>query len=921
MSATVVSGMLEGAAGWWADWMFQMAWQVAILVIVLSAATYFLRRRSAVFLHALWVLVLVRLVIPPSFAFPTGWGWWLDRSPIQITARDVPVTPTPTVSSASKSETAQPVVSSSDEPTTSANADAFSAELAASATLPATRPGTDTQTFVASEPAATAGAGRPWAIYLLLAWAGVSGTLLVMLGLGSLRIGRWVREATPLTDPALCDMLHECCERLELGGGIELRNSESCTTPVVVGHFQPVILLPSSVIKGLDSTELRTVLIHELQHIRRGDAIFNFIQGVLGAIYFFHPLVWWANRRIRDLREDACDEMTVAALQGVRKPYGSALLKVTEMFGYASPPLALGVMETKHPAHRRLQRILDPNLPTGDRLGWSSFVLLLAFAALLLPAGSGQTKSDTIGSSVTASLPETGLAAGNLTGDAPLKLDAANDGKANAAPVRKEPTLLAEDLKSNTISPPSSAIPSLALNYRWQQGKKYSYSMRIEADGKDQVETFGGTISYKVRSATGAGADLEFTGRLAPSRRIKSPARGFAAGPPRFSSYSPYGAIAGADTSGEHYFHVDNQGYVKNTYGDLQLPFMLGSLSQLLLVPLSGADEKWETTDKKTLRIFIDEGPFPRRLGPFAGPLEDKRLEAREQSTFAREKVDGDFVTIRKEYALKSTEMHNDEPKVDLSGSATIVFDRALGVPHSLEFIGTLVRVDKNFYEKTPLRISSRLLNDADVERMQKEQRQTEERKPLEDDTLDALINDLKSGDDRRVRDAQAKLEKADPSRRRFEVARLLEQQLDNKDNFSRQRAMNALVVWSDTENVPRLLAALDDTFFTVRWGALEALTRLKDPRAAQAIADRYSKDRIKAAAALRGLGSIAEEATASLLADKEWSIRNDACSILNDIGTEKSMAVLDETARGDENGLVRKSAESALSAIRIRGQ
>ena len=58
----------------------------------------------------------------------------------------------------------------------------------------------------------------------------------------------------------------------------------------------------------------------------------------------------------------------------------------------------------------------------------------------------------------------------------------------------------------------------------------------------------------------------------------------------------------------------------------------------------------------------------------------------------------------------------------------------------------------------------------------------------------------------------------------------------------------------------------------------------------------------------------------ATLLADKEWSIRNDACSILKDIGTARSTAALDEVARRDENGLVRKSAENAMAAIRNRG-
>lgn len=936
MNATVVSEMLEGAAARWADWMFQMTWQVAVLVIVLSVATYVLRRRSAVFLHALWILVLVRLVVPPAFAFPTGWGWWLDHPPLALVSGNHPVTAGSTSALAPLSPSAMPARSSEVESTASAGTVASSIDGAApdrnTEPRSAAAAGTISQPAAPVDAAATARAGRPWAVYLLLAWAGVSGTLLVMLGLGSLRVGRWVRDATPLTDPALCDMLHDCCERLEVGGGIELRNSESCTTPVVVGHFQPVILLPATVLEGLEPAELRSVLIHELQHIRRGDAIFNFFQGVLGAVYFFHPLVWWANRRIRELREDACDEMTVAALEGLRKPYGSALLKVTEMFGYASPPLALGVMETKHPARRRLQRILDPNLPTRVQLGWGSYVMLLVFAALLLPAGPGRTGAEAVAKLGTPEASSLRVTTADKSG-LQLPADAAaakptsiqgfesvpGNGPTDVrsdAPLEAAARVIAADLKPNSVTPP----PSLNLRYRWEQGRRYSYSMRIEADSRDQVETFAGTISYQVRSTTDAGADLAFDGRLAPSRRIKNPARGFAVGPPRYTSYSPYTAIGSSQgVPTEHVLRVDAQGKVQNSFGDLQLPYMLGSLSRIMLVPLDGAAEKWQTADRTTVKIYA-ESSFPRaRFGPFAEDDEVSSLDAKEQSTFVREKFEKEQATIRKEYELKSTESHNGEPKVELTGSGTIVFDNRLGLPVSLEFIATLTRVDTNFYQRTPLRISAQLLSEAQIEKRPEEPRPGQEKQPLDAAALERLIGDLKSGDDRRTREATTKLEAALPGDRRAEVARLLEEQLDHKDNYSRQRAMRALVVWCGDESVPRLLRALDDEFFTVRWGAMEALTRLKDPRAAHPIAERYQRDRIKAAASLRGLGHIAEDAASSLLADKEWSIRNDACAILKDIGTATSVPALEEAARRDENALVRSSAQSALAAIRER--
>src|SRR5579872_3961022 len=61
----------------WGNWMLQMSWQVALLVLILSTLTWLWRQKSAVLLHTLWLLVLLRLVLPPAFAFPTGWAFWL----------------------------------------------------------------------------------------------------------------------------------------------------------------------------------------------------------------------------------------------------------------------------------------------------------------------------------------------------------------------------------------------------------------------------------------------------------------------------------------------------------------------------------------------------------------------------------------------------------------------------------------------------------------------------------------------------------------------------------------------------------------------------------------------------------------------------------------------------------------------------
>jgi bla regulator protein BlaR1 len=528
---------LDGFSRLWGDWMLQMAWQVALLVLILSVLTRIWRRKSAVLLHTLWLLVLVRLVLPPGFAFPTGWAFWVLPAPAQ----------TRPVSSERRPELTQNEARSANPaPRESTGIEATGPAASAPDTTDSPRELMAENPLVADneyaapwradgEKVATESLrlAPSWSSYLLLAWGGVAGTLLGLLFCGSLRVRRWVREAEPIDDPVLYSLLEDCRERLGIKRLVELRNSEACTTPVVVGFRRPVILLPREVLSRLNDSEMRAVLMHELNHIARGDAIVNLLQGVLGSLYFFHPLVWWANASLRRLREEACDEQTVAALDGERRIYGEAIVKVTEIFGYASPPLALGVLESKSPARERLGRILDPRLPHGEPLSWRTAAAVILLAAVLLPGSGGRTNA--------SSSPDI------------TQSDKIDENR----PVAKAPAAFKNDTQGAEIDTPQA--PRVAaddvslpldgngpLRYRWVSGKTYVFSVQIEAEDAEAIETLTGTPAYVVRWAGKDGVELVFNGRLMPSQKMKSGQPIPFGRPPRirgpFSQFSGVGA-------------------------------------------------------------------------------------------------------------------------------------------------------------------------------------------------------------------------------------------------------------------------------------------------------------------------------------------------------------------------------------------
>jgi len=341
---------LNDVAGAWSSWMLGMAWIVAVLVVVLTLVTATLKSRSASLLYALWLLVLVRLVVPPEFAFPTGWGWWFRSEPAVASPAIQPVTVPHREFTGSHGQS-QHVAGD------------VGRESPISTSLPV-------------------------GLILMLAWLGIVAARCGMLLTAALQVRVWVSRAHPILDPSLLHLLEECRERVGVRRRVELRNSEACSTPLVVGTWRPVLLLPSAVLERLSREQLRSVFIHELHHVRRWDGLVNLAQGLLGAIYFFHPAVWWANRRIRQLREDACDERTVAVLEGNRKPYGEAIFRVAEILGYSAPPLTLGVLDSKSPLTQRLRRILDPRLPIEGGRRWQTAFILAVAVAVLLPAGA-----------------------------------------------------------------------------------------------------------------------------------------------------------------------------------------------------------------------------------------------------------------------------------------------------------------------------------------------------------------------------------------------------------------------------------------------------------------------------------------------------------------------------------------------------
>ena len=327
--------------------------QSSLLIAALLALDYALRRHvRAVVRYALWLLVLVKLVLPPSFALPTGLGYWLPAKP-----------PTP-----------QPVFKPG----------AVSVRYT-DAPVPVPQPAT--QPTVLPSPRLDRQA------VMMLGWLAGCVVLLGFLVHRSGVVRRRVAQAEDAPDD-LQQLLEGCRRQMALRARVRLKLMDHSWSPAVCGPWRPVILLPRSLVDKLSVPQLRAVLLHELAHVQRGDVWVNYAQTLLQIVYWWHPLVWLANAHIRRVREEAVDELVLVALGRESDTYPSTLIEVAKV-ALARPLLSLGlvgILESKSSLKRRVHRLLNQPAPRSSRLSFASLSLCVVLGAVLLPMARGQRR-------------------------------------------------------------------------------------------------------------------------------------------------------------------------------------------------------------------------------------------------------------------------------------------------------------------------------------------------------------------------------------------------------------------------------------------------------------------------------------------------------------------------------------------------
>lgn len=217
---------------------------------------------------------------------------------------------------------------------------------------------------------------------LLVVWGAGALTLLGVFAAGALTVRRIIRTAEPLDDAGWSVLLAEAADRLGLAQLPKLVSSERVEVPFAFGAWPPTIVLPARATEWSDERR-RLVLSHELSHVKRRDLFGHAVARVTCALYWCHPLVWVAARRLRAESERACDDLVLGS--GARaSDYADHLLDILASVRREGVPAAALAMARRREFEGRLLAILDPALKRGGPRRMQSMTLLAGLAALFL---------------------------------------------------------------------------------------------------------------------------------------------------------------------------------------------------------------------------------------------------------------------------------------------------------------------------------------------------------------------------------------------------------------------------------------------------------------------------------------------------------------------------------------------------------
>jgi len=343
-----------------ADILVRHTWQVAVVFGLVWVCCTLLHRASAHWRYLLWLLVVTKCLTPP-----------IVNIPVPLLTPGAQVVPQAT---ASQTVTNKPMNVDAESP--------FLAPVRSDFPSGQFEPKLITvrTTTQAAPQRLTPGQ------WLVTTWMLIAGIIVASVAVRFCATDRQLRRLRVPAGDETRNAVAVLARPLGITNPPEVYMSSAAPQPFVWGLVRGEIYVPLGFAQHGTKEQRQAILAHELAHVARCDLAVNLVQIVVQALFFFHPLVWWANRRIRHEREKCCDESVLSDTRTEPEVYCRAIVEIlASRSGQTCWAPVLAVTGSIKNIEDRIVTILTPNRKFYRRPSPITVATIVLVAACLLP--------------------------------------------------------------------------------------------------------------------------------------------------------------------------------------------------------------------------------------------------------------------------------------------------------------------------------------------------------------------------------------------------------------------------------------------------------------------------------------------------------------------------------------------------------
>lgn len=199
---------------------------------------------------------------------------------------------------------------------------------------------------------------------------------------------RLMRQGMPIEDEEIAGLLSELKNELGIKGGVSLWKYSRAASPMLMGFFKPVIVLPK---EDYSRDELFFILKHELVHYKRHDIWLKLLLVVAKGIHWFNPVVWMMQREAVIDMEMSCDERVIKnAGYDVKKAYTETLLSTIHRQYAGQTLLSTQFKGGKQIMKKRFQNILSGGKKRNGLLLFTGIAVMTMGLGMLVGCSVGE---------------------------------------------------------------------------------------------------------------------------------------------------------------------------------------------------------------------------------------------------------------------------------------------------------------------------------------------------------------------------------------------------------------------------------------------------------------------------------------------------------------------------------------------------